>query len=316
MTYQAIEPFQTGHIPVGGGHKVWFGLSGRPDGRPALIIHGGPGSGSSSSAGRLFDPEHYLIVQIDQRGCGRSMPHAGDTMDALKANDTDLLIADIEAVRGHVGIQRWLVMGGSWGSTLALAYAQAHPQRIEAIILHSIALTRPSDIGWISWGLRRFFPREHEAFRAAVGGAKAVDIVPAYARLLRDPDPAVHHAAARAWCAWEQAIVDLGGQGPADARWQNERFALGFARLVTHYWANAAWRGEHSLIDGAKGLADIPATLLHGRLDFSSPLEGPWLLHNAWPGSRLQVVDGAGHGGSDSAMAQAILAATEAHKRR
>lgn len=310
--YPPIEPHATGRLDVGDGHRVYWEACGNPRGRPALVLHGGPGSGCTPTAPRHFDPGHWRIVLLDQRGAGRSTPHASTPGVDLSTNTTAHLLADIERLRRHLGIERWLVQGASWGSTLALTYAQRHPQRVTALVLSSVATTTPAEIEWITRGVGAFFPEAWERFRAGVPEAERDgSLVDAYHRLLMHPDSAVHARAAQDWCDWEQAIVAVQADHKPHPRWQDAGFRLGFARLVTHYWRHAAWIEDGALLHGAAGLAGIPGVLIHGRLDLGGPLAGPWRLHKAWPGSELVVLGQAGHDGRDPGMAEAIVAATD-----
>lgn len=310
--YPLLEPHACGMLEVGDGHRVYWEQCGNPRGRPALVLHGGPGSGCSPAARRYFDPAAWRIVLFDQRGAGRSTPHASAPGVDLATNTTAHLLADIERLRVHLGIERWLVQGASWGSTLGLAYAQRHPERVTEMVLASIATTTPAEVEWITRGVGAFFPEAWERFRAGVPeAAREGSLADAYHRLLIDPDPTVHDKAARDWCDWEQAIVAVHPGHRPHPRWQDAGFRLGFARLVTHYWRHAAWIEDGALLRGAAGLAGIPAVLIHGRLDLGGPLAGPWRLHKAWPGSELVVLGQAGHDGRDPGMAEAIVAATD-----
>lgn len=202
--FPSIEPYQHGMLDVGDGHSLYFECCGNPAGRPALVLHGGPGSGCTETHRRYFDPAHWRVILLDQRGCGRSTPHAGETLAALSANTTHHLLRDIEVLRQHLGIGEWMILGGSWGSTLALAYAQRHPRRVTSMVLHAVATTSRREIDWITSGVRMLFPAAWERLR---DGAGSDDILPAYARLLAHPDPAVHDKAARDWCDWEIALL-------------------------------------------------------------------------------------------------------------
>ena len=294
--YPVGEAYAEGLVDVGDGHRVWWCESGNPRGVPALVLHGGPGSGSNPSWRTVFDPARYRIVQFDQRGCGRSTPSAADVVD-LSTNTTAHLVADVELLREHLRIGRWLVRGASWGVTLALAYAQAHPERVRAMVLSAVATTTPGEVEWVTREVGRVFPREWEEFRDGVPPRdRDGNLAAAYGRLLHSPDAAVREAAARSWCAWEDVHVSLVPGYRPDPRYRDPVFRLVFARLVTHYWANAAFLGERELLDGMHRLAGVPGVLVHGRLDVSSPLRTAWDLHRAWPGSELVVVDG-GHGG-------------------
>jgi proline iminopeptidase len=297
----------TGILDVGDGHHIAWETCGNHKDRPAVVLHGGPGSGRSRTARQLFDLTRWRVVFFDQRGCGESSPHAADQHCDLSAITTAHLVADIEKLRRHLGVKRWTVVGGSWGSTLALAYAQAHPDRVTGLVLYSVATTTAREIAWITDGVGRFFPEAHARFRAGVPGiAYDDDVIDAYHAALMSPDPTIHHAAAQNWCDWEQAIMPLQpGQTP-HPRWSDGRFRLCFARLVTHVWRHRAWLADHQLLNGMATLSDIPGVLIHGRLDFGSPLATPWQLQRAWPGSRLVIVETAGHGSTEIGMPEAI----------
>jgi proline iminopeptidase len=305
--YPAIEPYDHGMLDVGDGHSVYWETCGNPAGKPAVVLHGGPGSGAAVGPRRGFDPARYRIVLFDQRGCGRSTAR-----DALFANTTWHLVADIEALRRHLGIERWLVSGGSWGSTLALAYAERHPDRVSEMVLSGVATTTHAEIDWITRGVGRFFPREWERFRNGVPVAdRDGSLVDAYHRLLMDPDPAVHEKAARDWCDWEMAIVAVQPNHVPHPRYERAEFRLGFARMVTHYWRHDAWLEDGVLLREIGRLAGIPAVLIHGRLDFGSPLVTAWQLARNWPGSDLVVLNEAGHDARDPGMSESLVAATD-----
>jgi proline iminopeptidase len=301
----------TGLLDVGDGQSIYWEVSGNPDGTPAVALHGGPGGGSTPGRRRWFDPARYRLVQFDQRGCGRSTPHAGDWTTDLATNTTHHLIHDIEALRKHLGIERWLVWGASWGVTLALAYAERHPERVTAMILLSITMTRPSDVRWFGHDTGRFFPAEWARFRAGVPERERDgDLVAAYDRLLNGhADPAVRLQAARDWVAWEDAILSLEeGYVTPNPRWADGRFMVAFARLVTHYFSHAAWLEEDELLRNAPRLAAIPGVLVHGRLDLAGPPDVAWQLSRAWPRAELHFVTG-GHTG-DAEMDRLQLQAT------
>jgi proline iminopeptidase len=290
--HAAVEPFDGGLLDVGDGQRLYWEVCGSADGKPAVVLHGGPGSGCSPGMRRLFDPDRYRVVLVDQRGAGRSLPSAADPSADLTVNTTAHLVGDLERVRTHLGIARWLVYGGSWGSTLALAYAQAHPSRVTELVLAPVTTTRRCEIDWLYRGVGRFFPAEWARFRAHVG---ADDVVGAYADLLADPDPGVRAAAARAWCDWEDAVGSLEPGWTPDRRFDDARFRLTYARLCSHYFRHGAWLEEGQLIRDAGLLAGVPGVLIHGRHDLGSPLHTAWQLHQAWPVSELVVVDDAGH---------------------
>jgi proline iminopeptidase len=296
--FPPIEPYASGLLDVGDGHQVYWECCGNPAGTPALFLHGGPGSGASPGQRRLFDPERYRVVLFDQRGSGRSRPLASDPAADLSANTTAHLIADIEALRALHGVERWTILGMSWGTTLALAYAQFHPERVAALVLALVTTTSRREVKWLTQDVGRLFPQEWERFAAAVPERlHNLPLVDAYATLLFDADPAVRAHAAREWCAWEDAHISLTpGQQP-NPRYDDPEFRLRFARLVTHYWRHAAFLEEEQLLRDAAVLDGIPGVLIHGRYDVSSPLETAWRLAQRWRTSRLQVLDAAGHGG-------------------
>ena len=309
--YPPIEPYATGLLDVGDGQSIYWEASGNPAGKPAVALHGGPGSGSGPGGRRRFDPSRYRIIQLDQRGCGRSRPHAGDLDTDLAANTTHHLIADLERLREHLGIERWLVSGVSWGVTLALAYAERFPERVSEMVLRSITLTRASDVRWLTRDTGRYFPAEWARFRAGAPEAGPDNLAQAYDRRLNGTsDPEVRIQAARDWVTWEDAILSLEeGYTVPNARWADGRFMIGFARLVTHYFSHAAWLDDDELLGNAHRLAAIPGVLLHGRLDLSGPPDVAWALAQAWPAAELSFVSG-GHTG-DETMDRLLLAATD-----
>ncbi|GAA5153883.1 prolyl aminopeptidase [Pseudonocardia eucalypti] len=293
--YPPVEPYRHGLLDVGDGQRIYWECSGNPDGKPAVVLHGGPGGGSRPGHRQWFDPERYRIVLLDQRGCGRSTPSAA-TGD-LSANTTAHLVADLERLREHLGINRWLVCGGSWGSTLGLAYAQAHPARVSELVLLSLVGSTRREIEWITREMGRVFPAEWARFRDGVPEAEREgNLSDAYRRLLADPDPAVRERAARDWCAWEDTHVATYPDHRPYPMFQDPAFRMVFARLVTHYWAHGAWLAEDALVRNADRLARTPGVLIHGRLDISSPAEFAWRLSRAWPDAELVLV-GDGHSG-------------------
>ncbi len=293
--YPAIEPFDQGRLDVGDGNEMYWECCGNPNGAPAIYIHGGPGSGCTPGARRFFDPEHYRIVLFDQRNCGRSRPLLTQRTQ-LQTNTTAHLIGDLEILRTHLAIDRWVMLGASWGSTLALAYAQAHRDRVAALVLGCVTTTSRREVDWITCGVGRVFPQQWERLVSHIPPPlKSERIVDAYAALLFDDDPAVCAAAALEWCAWEDSHVSLVPGYVPNRRFEDPEFRLRFARLVTHYWRHAAFFEEDELLRKAASLNGIPGVLIHGRYDVSSPLETAWKLHQGWAGSDLQVVD-AGHG--------------------
>lgn len=306
-----IEPYERGMLDVGDANSVYWEVCGRPDGTPAVMVHGGPGQGCNERMRRQFDPARYRAVLFDQRGCGRSTPHAADPATDLRANTTGHLVADMERLRAHLGIDRWLLVGGSWGSTLALAYAEAHPERVTGIVLSAITTSRRSETDWLYRGLRRFFPGEWERFRAGAGDPDG-DVLAAYARALADPDEQVRWGAARAWMAWEDTALSLEPgavrtpDDPTDAAVDPGMVA--FARLCAHYAVHGAWLEEGALLRDAGRLAGIAGVLIHGRLDLTCPLDTAWDLARAWPDAELITLADSGHTGSATKRAHLLRA--------
>jgi proline iminopeptidase len=310
--YPPTEPHDHGMLQVGDGNLVYWEVCGNPAGKPAVMFHGGPGSGCVPGWRRYFDPAAYRIVLFDQRGCGRSTPHVSDPAVDLATNNTQHLIADIERLRVQLGIERWLVVGGSWGSTLALAYAELVPERVSEMVLFSVATTSKSDVLWVTRDMGRYFPEQWARFRDGVPAAdREGDLVAAYYRLLHDSDPAVREQAAHDWCQWEDAHVAVRPEHRPDFRYEDPRFRMAFARLVAHYWHHAAFLEDGALVRDAGRLQGIPGILIHGRLDLSSPLDVPWQISQAWPGSELILVDDAGHGAGEPGIQEAVLAAID-----
>lgn len=300
-SFPPIEPYDSGLLDVGDGHEVYWECCGNPKGKPALFLHGGPGSGSSPGQRRFFDPSIYRAVLYDQRGSGRSRPLASRPNTNLSLNTTAHLIADIEALRQLHGVERWTILGLSWGTTLGLAYAHSYPQRVSALVLGLVTTTSRREVDWITRGVGCIFPQEWDHFAAAVPHElRHLPLVDAYAALLFDPDPAVQDHAARAWCAWEDAHISLTPGYQPSPSYEDSEFRLRFARLVTHYWRHFAFLEEDQLLRNAATLNDIPGVLIHGRYDVSSPLETAWRLSQRWTASRLHVLDDAGHGGGDT----------------
>ena len=310
--YPVIEPYAHGMLDVGDGNRVYWETCGNPRGKPALVVHGGPGSGCIPWHRQLFDPDAYRLVLFDQRNCGRSRPHASQHETSLAANTTHHLIADMERLRSHLDIERWLVFGGSWGSTLALAYAEAHADHISEMILFGVTTGRHTEFDWtFRGGLARFFPEQWDRLRAALPPAERDgDVVAAYSRLLNDADPAIRQRAAEAWCLWESATP---GWPPTDSlapRFTDPAYALAFARIVTHYVRHNAWLEDGALLRGAGALAGIPGVLINGRFDFQAPLANAWELQRVWPRAELVIVDDAGHAPTVPGVTQAIIYAT------
>ena len=302
MTHPPIEPFRHGWLAVGDGNEIYWELSGNPNGKPLIYFHGGPGSGLGSGGYRRnADPALHLIVGLDQRGCGRSRPSVIDDLDRLPRNITAALIDDAEAVRIFLGIDRWLVTGVSWGSTLALAYAHTHPERVTEVVLVAVTTTSRDEVDWITEGVGRVFPEAWARFEAASGRHSGERVVEAFARRLASGDAEDRAQAADDWDDWESAHMSLNTWlGPGRLHDDATERAT-FATLVTHYWSHDAFLpGSEEILAHVDRIKHIPAVLIHGRLDISGPVITAWRLHQLWPASRLHVVEHEGHGGPDS----------------
>lgn len=309
--YPPIEPYDTGMLDVGAGHQVFWEVSGNPHGRPALYLHGGPGGGSLSTPRRFFDPEAYQIVLFDQRGCGRSRPLASEPDADLSTNTTFHLVADIEMLRHHLGVETWTLLGISWGTTLGLAYAQSHPDRVAGMVLGLVTATTKREVEWMTRDLRRLHPQEWERFAAAVPPAlRHLPLVDAYAEMLFDPDPAVRDRAAHEWISWDHTQM---GNPPAK-RYDDPAVRLASARLITHYWRHHAFLADEQLLRDADRLDGIPGVLIQGAHDVSCPLDTGWDLSKAWSTAELVVID-AGHGRGRTTPAAFSTAVTAALDR-
>ncbi|MBZ9647386.1 prolyl aminopeptidase [Sphingobium sp. 3R8] len=305
--YPPIAPFASGHLDVGDGHHIYWERAGTPGAKPAVFLHGGPGGGISSDHRRLFDPARYDVLLFDQRGCGRSTPHAD-----LTANTTWDLVADIERLRAMMGVERWLVFGGSWGSTLALAYAQAHVNRVTELVLRGIFTIRKSEIDWYyQAGASRIYPDKWERFVSPIPQAERGDLVAAYRRRLTGDDRAAQIAAARAWSVWEGETIRLLPDPALSATHDADDFALAFARIENHYFVHGGWLEDGQLIRDAGKLADIPGVIVQGRYDMACPAETAWALHRAWPQARFEMIEGAGHAYNEPGILDALIRATD-----
>jgi len=304
--YPPIEPFRTGRLDVGDGHDLYWEQCGNPGGKHVVFLHGGPGAGCSPDHRRQFDPALYCITLFDQRGCGRSTPHAG-----LEANTTWHLVADIEALRELLGIERWMVYGGSWGSTLALAYAQTHPDRATELVLRGIFTFRQTELDWLyQYGASEIFPDKWEEFLAAIPAAERDDMVAAYHRRLTGDDPAARLAAAKAWSKWEAETVTLLPDPHLIEEHTSDDFAIAIARIENHYMINRGWLEEGQLIANAGRLKDIPGVIVQGRYDCCTPPSAAWDLKRAWPEVELNIVHG-GHLFSEPAVTDGLVRATD-----
>ncbi len=311
--YPPIEPYDQGMLPVGDGHEVYWEVCGNPDGKPAIFLHGGPGGVLSADYRRYFDPERYRIVLLQQRGSGRSMPHVSAPDADMSAITTWHFVADIERLREHLGIDKWLVFGGSWGSTLSLAYAQTHPERVTELVVRGIFTLRKSEIDWFYQdGASHLFPDVWEEYLAAIPEDERGDLVAAYRRRLTDPDPAVHVPAGVAWTVWENATVRLIPDADviAEAR-ADVAGAVAFARIENHFFSNGGWFEDGQLIANAGKLAGIPGAIVQGRYDVCTPARTAWDLHRAWPEASLDMVADAGHAASEPGIVDALVRATD-----
>ncbi|WAS92272.1 prolyl aminopeptidase [Nannocystis punicea] len=306
--YPEIEPYNAGFLQVSGLHRVYFEESGNPDGKPAVFLHGGPGGGTVPDQRRFFDPERYRIVLFDQRGCGKSTPHA-----ELQDNTTWDLVADIERVREHLNVQRWLVFGGSWGSTLALAYAQKHPRRVTELVLRGIFLLRRSELRWFYQdGASALFPDAWERFLAPIPAAERGDLMKAYHRRLTSEDAAVRLEAARAWSVWEASTSYLHVNSEQIERAGEDEFSLAFARIEAHYFVHRGFlERDNQLIENVPRIRNIPAVIVQGRYDVVCPPQSAWDLHRAWPEAELRIVDDAGHSAFEPGILHELVSATD-----
>jgi proline iminopeptidase len=290
-------------------HTLYFEESGNPDGKPAVFLHGGPGGGTDAKQRRFFDPARYRIVLFDQRGCGKSTPHA-----SLVDNTTWHLVGDIEALRTHLGIERWQVFGGSWGSTLALAYAETHPEKVTELVLRGIFLLSDRELRWFyQWGTSELFPDAFEAYRDAIPREERGDFIKAYHLRLTSEDPAVRAAAAKAWSVWEAATSYLHVNADYVARAGEDRFALAFARIECHYFVNRGFFDrETQLLDEIGKIRHIPCLIVQGRYDVVCPMVTAWALHRAFPEATLRVVPDAGHSAFEPGIVHELVQATDA----
>ena len=312
VPYPKIEPLESGLLETSDGNRLYWEVCGNPSGKPAVVLHGGPGSGCTPGWRRYFDPAAYRIVLFDQRGCGRSTPHASDPAVGLEAQTTAHQIADIELLRAEFGVDRWLVLGGSWGTTLGLAYAEQHPENVSEMVLFSVGISTRREVEWLTRDVGRLVPEEWARFRDGVPEAdRDGSLVDAYARLLADPDPAVREKAAADWCEWEDVHIAIGSRPVRSPRYEDPAFRMCFARLVTHYVCHDAWLEEDELLRGIGALDGIPAVLVQGRFDFQAPLGSAWAVHRAWPSSELVLVDDAGHDAGAPRIEQEIVRATD-----
>jgi len=295
--FAPIEPYASGMLDVSDGNSIYWETCGNPRGKPALIVHGGPGIGCTERMRRAFDPERYRIVLFDQRGAGRSRPHASEASTDMRCNTTHHLIADMERLREHLDIESWVLSAGSWGVTLAVAYAERFPQRVLAMVLANVSLSRRREIDWLYRDVARFFPEEWQLFSEGVPEAERGDLVAAYARAMEQPDR--RELAANRWARWEDAVVSLEPNAKPSVYSDRPPAALiAFVRICAHYFANAAWLEDDELLRNATRLRNIPGVVIHGRLDLSCPIISAWELVRAWPRAAFHPISNGGHQGN------------------
>ena len=306
--YPAVSPYREHCLPVSGGHTLHIEECGNPDGQPALIVHGGPGGGSNPAMRRFHDPERYRIILFDQRGCGRSTPNA-----ALHDNTTADLVSDMELIREILGIARWQLFGGSWGSTLSLAYAEAHPDRVTGLILRGVFLVTQRELQWFYQdGCSWLHPEAFCEFQRPIPAVERGDMIGAYHRRLTGSDLSTQIEAARAWSRWEGTTLSLLPDVDRVKRFATDSYALAFARIESHYFVNGGFLPKDGeLLLEAKKLSGIPGIIVHGRYDVVTPVQSAWALHEAWPGSQLRIVPDAGHAMTEPGIVHELVAATE-----
>jgi proline iminopeptidase len=304
--FPEIGPYETGFLPLSGGHVMYWEQAGNPNGRPVLFLHGGPGAGAGAVHRRFFDPHYWRIVIFDQRGAGRSRPLGG-----LVHNTTPDLVADIEILRRHLAIERFLLFGGSWGSTLALAYAQAHPQRVAGAVLRGVFLGREPEVEWFLHGMQAVFPEAHAAFAGFLPERERADLLGAYLRRLTDTDPAIHLPAARAWSVYEGTCSTLLPSPETVSGFSQDRTALGLARIEAYYFAHRLFLPDGGLLGQIDRISHIPAEIVQGRYDMICPARTAFELAAAWPAARLSIVPDAGHSALEPGIRRALVAAVE-----
>ena len=305
--YPALEPYASGMLDVGDGHSIYYERVGTPGAKPAVFLHGGPGGGCSPDHRRLFDPARYDVMLFDQRGCGRSTPHA-----ALDANTTWHLVADIERLRMLAGAESWLVFGGSWGSTLALAYAQTHADRVSELVLRGIYTCTQPELDWFyQFGVSQMFPDKWERFIALIPQDERGDMLSAYHRRLTGDDAALQVAAARAWSLYEGETITLLPDLRLTQQHDDGHYALAFARIETHYFVHGCWLEPGQLLRDADRLGGVPGTIVQGRYDMPCPAHYAWQLHKALPQMEFHLIEGAGHAYSEPAILDRLIEATD-----
>lgn len=305
--YPEIEPFETGTLDVGDGHRIYWERVGTKGAKPAVFLHGGPGGTISPNHRRLFDPKLYDVILFDQRGCGKSTPNA-----SLEANTTWHLVADIEQLREMAGFDKWLVFGGSWGSTLALAYAETHPERVSELVVRGIYTLTRAELEWYyQFGVSEMFPDKWERFLAPIPEVERGDLMAAYRKRLVGKDRQKQIEAAKAWSIWEGETITLLPEPATSDPFAQDDYALAFARIENHYFVHAGWLEEGQLLRDAHKLKDIPGAIIHGRYDMPCPAKYAWQLHKAWPRADFHLVEGAGHAYSEPGILDSLIRATD-----
>jgi proline iminopeptidase len=304
--FPEIGPFETGYMPVSAGHVMYWEQVGHPRGQPVLFLHGGPGAGAGAVHRRFFDPNFWRVIIFDQRGAGRSRP-----LGSLVANTTQDLVEDIEQLRRHLRLEKWLLFGGSWGSTLALAYAQAHPDRVAGLVLRGVFLGRQIEVDWFLYGLAAIFPDAHAQFVQYLPESERHDILGGYLRRLTDPDPAIHMSAARAWSVYEGSCSTLLPSPDTVASFAQDRTALGLARIEAHYFAHNLFLPPAGLLGHMDRIAHLPAEIVQGRYDMVCPMRTAFELAAAWRSARLTIIPDAGHSALEPGIRRSLVAAVE-----
>ncbi|MBN7756039.1 prolyl aminopeptidase [Nitratireductor aquimarinus] len=305
--YPEIEPFDSGMLDVGDGHTIYWERVGTRGAKPAVFLHGGPGGGCGPTHRRAFDPEKYDVMLFDQRGCGRSLPHA-----ELEANTTWHLVSDIERLRAMMGVEKWQVFGGSWGSTLALAYAETHPERVSELIVRGVYTLTRAELEWYyQFGVSQMFPEKWERFLAPIPQAERGDLMAAYRKRLVSEDRAVQLEAAKAWSLWEGETITLLPDPSLTEQHGDDDFAIAFARIENHFFVHGGWFEEGQLLRDAHKLAGIPGVIVHGRYDMPCPAHYAWQLHKAWPDAEFHLIEGAGHAFSEPGILDRLIRATD-----
>ena len=310
--YPEIEAYESGFLDTGDGHSVYWERSGTRGAKPAVFLHGGPGGGFSPSHRRLFDPKLYDVLLFDQRGCGKSTPNA-----SLDNNTTWHLVSDIEKLRDMMGVEKWQVFGGSWGSTLALAYAEKHPERVSELIVRGIYTLTKAELAWYyQFGVSEMFPDKWERFLAPIPENERHDMMGAYRKRLTGADRDSQVEAAIAWSTWEGQTITLLPEPSTSDKFGEADFAIAFARIENHYFVHAGWMDEGQLLRDAHKLQDIPGTIVHGRYDMPCPAKYAWALHKAWPKADFRLIEGAGHAYSEPGILDALIEATDRYARK